>query len=182
MANLTPFPPKLSDEPNHWYRRFCVWLVMRPKRSVLEVYNQERATKGKKRQDSPPGSWDGKPELYDWDGRAKEWDKAETERLNAELALAREAWRTKEREAAEALLKKGLAGLDIPLGAALTDKTPAKGDPQAVRVAAQCITDASMLARRALEMPTERSVSNPFDKYSDEEVLQYIKESLPKEK
>lgn len=178
MASLTPFPKKLETEPNHWYRRFCVWLEMRPRRSVLEVYNRERIKKSKKRQDSPPGSWDGKPELYDWKTRAEVWDDAETERLNAELAQAREEWQTKELDAAKELLDKGRALVQsIPLASDFSGDKPVKGDPQAVRVATQCIMDASTLARRALAMPTERTV-NQFEKMSDAEVLRFIETEL----
>jgi hypothetical protein len=178
MANLTPFPPKLHEEPNHWYRRFCIWLAMRPKRSVLDVHNQERARKGLKRIDGLPGSWDGKPELYDWVERAKKWDIAETERLNAELAQAREEWQTTELAAAKELLGKGRAFIEaIPLASDFLGDKPVKGDPQAVRVATQCIMDASTLARRALAMPTERHV-NQFERMSDVELLRFIETEL----
>lgn len=178
MASLTPFPKKTETEPNHWYRRFCVWLVMRPKRSMLEVYNGERARKGAKRRDTLPGGWDGKPELYQWDQRAKEWDKAETERLNVELAQAREEWQTAELAAAKELLGKGKAFIEaIPLASYFSGDKLVKGDPQAVRVATQCIMDASTLARRALAMPTDRTV-NQFEKMSDAEILRFIEAEL----
>lgn len=157
MAGVTPLPRRIQGEPAMWYRRFCAWLRSGPPRSVLAVANAERAQSGRKKADEAPGSWDGKPDLYRWKERAAEWDLAEAERLNVELAEQREAWRKSEMEAARALQAKGLEGLKIPMVTArLKDGSEIIGQPQAVRVAAECLTKASDLARRALEMTNTR--------------------------
>ena len=178
----TPIPPRLSDEPAQWYARFARWLTMPMPRSVLGCYLLEWESKKKKKRGGPkkpekkpantPGSWEGKPVLYKWEERARAWDAAEVERLNAELAQARDDWRKAEMEAAQKLHERGMEGLKIALGAE-TSETEIK----AVRVATQCLSEASELGRRALEMPTARTVSQ-FDKMSDAEILRFIATSL----
>lgn len=174
MPNVTPLPPRLPAEPSIWYRRFCAWLRMRPPRSVLEVCNLEREKKGKKRQDSPPGSWDGIPDLYQWKARAARWDLAEAERLNIELAQARDEWRAQEREAALLLLNKGREGLKIPLlTARLEGGREIKGDPAAVRVAGDLVSKGLDLGRRALEMATSTTRVN-VSQMSDAEIIRLL--------
>lgn len=177
MSKSTPPPPKLKYEPPEWYSRFCAWLLQDKPRSLLAIYNEERRRdaerKGKsanyKDSKCPPGTWDGKPALYKWDERAAIYDEAEAKRIAEEHAKDISAWIKTEVRAARKMMDKGIDALEIPLiradvvvreeipgpnGAIVkTYTTRHKGDPQAVKVAAMLIVEASKMARAALLIP-----------------------------
>lgn len=143
-------------------------------RSVLEIYNREREKSGKKRQDSPPGSWSKKPELYKWEERSSKWDMKEAERLANEsakdMAKARAAWVADEIEIAKKLLAKGKAGVDIPLirGKVTSPDgkvTELKGDPVAVKTAVYMLVEGIRIGRTALGIPDAARLWPLLNKY-----------------
>jgi hypothetical protein len=85
---------KLPDENFTWYGRFTAWLHQAKPRSVLKVYREERERKGVKRSEKKvprtlPQSWAEAKERFRWQDRANDWDAAEQERLDRELAEKR---------------------------------------------------------------------------------------------
>lgn len=168
-SDVTPIPARLPTEPNIWYLRFVAWLRSGPPRSLLAVYNAEREKKGQRKADNHPGAWRDVPTKYEWEKRAEAWDKSEAERLAVELSELRNEWRNKELDAAAKLFEKGMTGTDQTrlLTVIIPEKGTIKGDPAAVRVAAELIERASKLARLALDMPTSRTV-NEFENMTTE--------------
>ena len=174
MPATTPLPLRLETEPPLWYRRFIAWLQSGPTRSLLAVYNDEREAKGQKRADNPPGAWREIPTTYQWASRAAEYDKAEAERKNLELAERREAWRKTEETMAAALVNKGREIIDGELKKPkVIDGVLIKPEfsPSKVNAARACFAEASVIARRALEMVDTRL---NISQLSDAEIMRLL--------
>ncbi len=73
-------------EPNLWYSRFERLRLMGPTRSLLALYEQERAQRGATRRSGTgiPGSWRKAADTWQWLTRCEAWDQAERERAQAE--------------------------------------------------------------------------------------------------
>lgn len=73
---------RLPDESPMWHRRFEQYRMMGPEaRSVVSVYNQFRAQKGKAEAKQQAGSWSAACIRFRWRERCEAWDDAEIERL-----------------------------------------------------------------------------------------------------
>lgn len=97
-----------------WYNRFWTWLTA-AKRSLVNVYNQEREKVNKSPRRSPPGAWREAFKRWEWEKRAAAWDAAERDRRAAEWEAKRQLLRDREWEAAEALLDRATQMLAFPL-------------------------------------------------------------------
>lgn len=72
-------------EGSLWYGRFTDFRLMGPDRSLLEIVNRWRDTKGNERQYSTPGAWSRNAEKWRWRKRAEAWDaELRRQRIKAE--------------------------------------------------------------------------------------------------
>lgn len=83
-----------AEEPIAWFDRFERFRLAGPSRSLLAVYNAERAAEGQKsaRKVKPardiPGAWKKNAEKWRWRTRAKAWDLGEQMRRRKEYEAA----------------------------------------------------------------------------------------------
>ena len=159
---------RVPDEPTRWYSRYEEFRLMGPTRNMLEMANQWRARKGKKRQDSPPGAWTKASRLWRWRERAEAWDayiiqirsaEAEAEEL-AKWAQRRKEWREVENELGQQLAAKAKQMLAV--GVVQHTTIDVNGNPVTIEPTDWKLSDipnmakvASMLARLATGMATE---------------------------
>jgi hypothetical protein len=116
---VTPYSsPLISDpwdrqpgEPNRWYARFERYRLAGPSRSILGVFNAERAERGIEAKPSPSGAWKRAYVRWHWRERAEASD--EHERFERRVSQAWEAEKMNRRHARQclALQKKALRGL-----------------------------------------------------------------------
>mgnify|MGYP000169624648 CR=1 FL=1 len=85
------------DEPVLWFGRFELYRRMGPDRSVLAIYQQSRANKGKERLATYiPGAWTQMANRWKWRERAEAWDRHQQAIARQEeeelLPVRRKAW------------------------------------------------------------------------------------------
>lgn len=73
MNTLNPWDQQ-PEEPDRWFGVFERFRLAGPKRSLLAVYNAERAQKNKDTSVSVPGVWSKNRQKWQWDSRARAWD------------------------------------------------------------------------------------------------------------
>ncbi len=67
---------RLPNEPSRWYDRLVRFATLGPNRSILAVYQQEIASKGKINiAKSPPSSWTAAARAWQWRDRAAAYDR-----------------------------------------------------------------------------------------------------------
>jgi hypothetical protein len=153
---------KLPEENALWFGRFKEWLRQTPPRSVLALYNQERARRGA-RSDAftLPSAWVRAKARYQWIARVEAWDAAEQERLDRALTERREAERQTELRIAEELREKARALLALPVTVEMVKRNREGQEVafllipefRAFKVASDILGQAKAHARTALEMP-----------------------------
>lgn len=68
---------RLPDEPAEWYARFTTYRLMGNRRSLLGLYNQERASRGQANVDHAPTNWKNAYLKYEWEKRVLAWTEQE---------------------------------------------------------------------------------------------------------
>lgn len=63
-----------SKEPAKWFALFERFRLAGPKRSLLAIYNEERAGRGDPPAKTTPGEWNKNRKKWHWDERARAWD------------------------------------------------------------------------------------------------------------
>jgi hypothetical protein len=153
---------KLPDENSLWYERFKAWLLQDKPRSVLSLYNEDRARRGALEAETLPRTWNEAKERYHWKERAAAWDKAEDERKDRAWAALREAERQEEMKIAGELRDKARELLELPVTVQKVEQDH-EGEPtdfllipehRAFKTAADIMGQAKDHARSALEMPS----------------------------
>ena len=162
-----------------FFHRFHQWLTQKKPRSLLAVYNEERAQKGTGKANYIPHSWNDIREKFQWDHRALAWDRAEQERLDRELAEQRAEERRSELEIAQRLRAKALKMLSLPTVEKVIKRkgqemvcvlVPDWRNPKA---ASDLYAEAKEHARAALEMNDKRLLLD-LRKLSDEELYDLL--------
>lgn len=73
-----------DDEPVLWFDRFEQYRLLGPTRTVMAVYNDFRAGRGKGRAKTPPQSWTEATHRWRWKDRARAWDMSLVQRRQEE--------------------------------------------------------------------------------------------------
>ena len=158
------------NERNLWYARFVQFRDMGPDRSLLELCNRWRDTRGRKRSRCTAMSWRRACDRGNWVARAESWDEAERARL-AELRLQeegverkkwaarREALREQEHTVGLELLKKAQQMLMFPLATTVSEDGTTVIQPGrwSFATAANVIATADKLLRLAADMETDHT-------------------------
>lgn len=147
------------DEPTLWFGRFKTWLHMDRPRSVLAIYNDERAKKGKSEVTYMPGAWSRAVERYQWRERAKDFDDYQQEQDDIKWANRRAEQKEREWDIAGKLYERARTMLTMPVVKQLVDdgKTIIEAAPPAYhRTAATLLKEARENARMASGMATAR--------------------------
>lgn len=153
----------LPGENSLWFGRFKKWLQQPQPRSLLSIYNSERARKGKRSDATTyPHAWGNAKERFHWVARTAAFDTAEQQRKDCEWETMREQERCTELAIAEALRKKAFTLLSLPVQVEkeIRDRngTPVEYrlmvEFRAFAVAAQLFAEARAHARLGLEMPS----------------------------
>lgn len=104
-----------DKEPDIWYDRFERFRLAGPSRSLLSIYNAERAKEQQEAARDVPGAWKDSARIWQWRDRAAAWDAAEQQKRRDEY----DAERTADHEHRVTLLKvtrsklfEALSGLD----------------------------------------------------------------------
>ncbi|MGB8648780.1 MAG: hypothetical protein WCF84_26315 [Anaerolineae bacterium] len=154
------------EEPNRWFDRFTQFRLAGPNRSLLGIYEQERARRGatSRTRSGLPKSWRDASSKWKWRERSESWDAAQRADLEAAWQRRRDELREQEWKASQALLDKAQQMLVFPL--ATTTRTQRDGDMVTVTEirpgrwsmsdAGQLFATGSKLARLALGEDTER--------------------------
>lgn len=152
---------KLPNEKGLWFDRFLIFLKQKPPRSLLAIYNDERAGKGTKKSSSSPASWERARENDRWDERAEAYDAEQRVIQDAKWAALREAERAEELQLAVLMRGKARELLTLPVKAEEV-KYNRNGEEidvilvpehRAFQAAAVLTKEARTHARGALEMP-----------------------------
>lgn len=168
-------------EPNKWFERFTMFLLLGPDRSIMAAFNQWRVGKGRQLSSKTPQSWRRASDRWDWTRRAEQWDEAQ--RLEKLQIWQERQTRLREQEwtAAQALLAK--AG--EMLGTSLTvtrDEAAEDGQTKVTVVqparwnmadAAKFLDTASKLGRLAAGMAVtvDEHRTRPVADMTDDELL-----------
>lgn len=87
---------RLEGEPNQWYARFEQFRLLGPNRTIVAIYNDERAKKGKSKLYTFPPAWQKYAAEWRWRERAEAWDEAQRALARKEeegqLRERRRAW------------------------------------------------------------------------------------------
>ncbi len=156
-----------SSEPNKWYDRFQMYLLLGPSRSLYATYTAWRARSGAEsaqKRAGLPQSWRQAAERWEWAKRAEKFDENERAQQFTEWQRRRDELREQEWKFSKELLDKAQQMLVFPL--AKTTRT-AESDGQTVITevyparwsigdVARYLETASKLARLALGEETER--------------------------
>lgn len=97
--DAAPIWERQADEPGRWHDRFERYRLAGPARSMLAVYNAERA--GKPPAKTVPETWRDAAAAWDWHARCAAWDAAAQQRRREQYDADREA----DHEARVTLLK-----------------------------------------------------------------------------
>jgi len=155
---------RLPYEPAGWYARFQTYLYAPVPRSMMAIYNQVMAEKGRERPyTTVSAGWKKAVEKWKWKERAEAWD-IEQARLRAlEWQRRIEQQRDTEWELSEKLADKAKIMLNFPLTRMVTEKYPDGRDKQIIEPAEWHLRDiprvaemASKLGRLASNQETER--------------------------
>jgi hypothetical protein len=180
-------------EPQSWHLRFMRFCRMGFGRSLLGLYNQERSERGLKPKLQVSGSFEKRVVEFDWRSRAAAWDMHRERQDRTAWEKRRREWRNHEVEYAKALLKKAELMLQFPLAVTEQSVTQEGGKTiitnvinpcrWSIRDAASMIETADRLYRLALEMETNRSVTDIQIETDIEEIRrkrwEEIKDMLP---
>jgi hypothetical protein len=79
-----------AEEPGNWFDRLERFRLAGPRRSLLAIYNAERAQRNEEPARDIPGAWKEAASLWRWRDRAKAWDLAEQQRRRDEHEKDRE--------------------------------------------------------------------------------------------
>ncbi len=156
-----------KGETQVWYLRFQAYLRSGHGRSMLRVFNLERAEKGLKEAVSLSGHWRKMAVRHNWRERANAFDVWRNEVEQRKYERLRKAYRQREIEIAEGLINKATQMLNFPLvvseqttesdgGRTIVHTTihPARWN---MRDAAAIMGMADKLYRLALVMETEHT-------------------------
>lgn len=109
--DITDLEPQSWDrkegEPDLWWIRFCRFKALGNRRSILALFNAERAKEGQEKSNQPPGSWRDAAKTWDWRARAAAFDSYEQQ----QEVQALEDDRKKAREKRQIILDASLAKL-----------------------------------------------------------------------
>lgn len=79
-----------EGEPELWFDRFERFRLSGPARSLLSIYNAERAKEGREYARDIPGAWKTEAQRWFWRDRAAAWDAAEQQRRREQYDAERE--------------------------------------------------------------------------------------------
>ena len=102
----------LPDEPSRWYTRFEAYLAAGPGRTVLGVYNAERAAAGKPPARSLPGAWQQILCKFHWKFRAACYDAQQRRDRCEALAERRRKLAEAQTKAIQILQFKAIEAMD----------------------------------------------------------------------
>ncbi|HNP70954.1 MAG TPA: hypothetical protein PKK15_07600 [Kouleothrix sp.] len=153
----TPAYERREGEPDLWYDRFERFRLAGPARSLLSIYNAERAKEQQEPARDIPGAWKDAAEAWQWRTRAAAWDAAEQQKRRD----AYDAEREEDHEARVTLLKLAHAKLFHAVNAL---------DPKQMR--ASDVIDGIQMVVRELRAEYDDLPTQPIDfaSLSDEEL------------
>lgn len=156
------------DEKDLWYYRFRDYLLLGPERTLTEIANKWRKSKGKKSSKQSPGAWYTYKRQYEWDERASLFDKAVSEIENNIWALRQTEIMNREWGMANDLFKRFEKMLAFPLEEITRDTIqqngkvinrtiikPVKWSHSTMIQVAKAVSE---MGRLAVGMPTEHTL------------------------
>lgn len=172
---MTPWE-RLPDEPADWFRRFTDYLLLGPSRTLVAVWERDKAAKSAQgsfqpKAKKPSRYWQDMKIKWRWDERAAAYDQAQADakraRDEAERLAEEDRWRARRRkqrddewDCRDALLERFKAMMRFPLQAVTTTDPdgrevtilPARWSFQTMVQIAEAM---SKLGRTAAEMETD---------------------------